>query len=241
MEQIEKIFGLHACISVLNNKKRKISKILCTKDTLKKIQAKIHNQNFIKNVKILKRLDLDNQLKTTIHQGIVVFAEKRKILAFESKINNQKQVLILDSLNDSQNVGSIIRSANLFGIEYIFFNEKNSFSINPILIKAATGAYEKVNLIPVKNLVNLIKTLKENNFWILGLEASAGKKIAEIDKSLRIATILGSENKGIRKLVKENCDFTARIPVLNNDKNLESLNVSNAAAILLYELSRYED
>lgn len=240
MEQIEKIFGLHACISVLNNQKRKISKILCTKDTLKKIQAKVHNQNSIKNVKILKRLELDSHLKTTIHQGIVIFAEKRKILEFESKINNQKQVLILDSLNDSQNVGSIIRSANLFGIKYIFFNEKNSFSINPILIKAATGAYEKVNLIPVKNLINLIKTLKENNFWVLGLEASARKKIAEIDKSLKIATILGSESKGIRKLVKENCDFTARIPIIKNDKNLESLNVSNATAILLYELSRHE-
>ena len=241
MEEIEKIFGIHACISVLNNQNREISKILCTKDVLKKIQAKVNNQKILKNIRILKRQDLDTQLKTTIHQGIVVYTKKRKILQLQSIIKKQKRILILDSLNDSQNVGSIIRSAFLFGIKCIFFNEKKSFSINPILIKAASGAYENINLNPVTNKINLVKTLKKNNFWILGLEASAKKKISEIDKNLKIAIILGSENKGMRKLVKESCDFTAKIPILENERNVDSLNVSNAASIVFYELSRYEN
>ena len=173
LEEIEKIFGIHACISVLNNQNREISKILCTKDVLKKIQAKVNNQKILKNIRILKR---HTQLKTTIHQGIVVYTKKKKILQLQSIIKKQKRILILDSLNDSQNVGSIIRSAFLFGIKCIFFNEKKSFSINPILIKAASGAYENINLIPVTNIINLVKTLKKNNFWILGLEASAKKK-----------------------------------------------------------------
>ena len=92
MEEIEKIFGIHACISVLNNQNREISKILCTKDVLKKIQAKVNNQKILKNIRILKRQDLDTQLKTTIHQGIVVYTKKKKILKIKCII--KKQILL---------------------------------------------------------------------------------------------------------------------------------------------------
>ena len=153
-------------------------------------------------------------------------------------MNNESEILILDSLNDSQNVGSIMRSAYLFGIKYIFFNENNSFSINSTLIKAASGSYENVYLIPVKNIVNFIKDLKKNDFWIFGLDKLGGKKITEIESETKKAIILGSESKGIRKLIKEKCDFLVNIPMLNNDSNIDSLNISNAASILFYELSK---
>ena len=97
-------------------------------------------------------------------------------------MNNEREILILDSLNDSQNVGSIIRSAYLFGIKYIFFNENNSFSINSTLIKAASGSYENVYLIPVKNIVNFIKDLKKNDFWIFGLDKLGGKKLLRLNR-----------------------------------------------------------
>ena len=238
MQDIEKIYGLHACVSVLNNKGRNIIEVLCTDDALQKIRNKINNSKYLDKLKVLNRRELDDRLKTKVHQGIVIFCKKREINFTNKDLYNQREILILDSLNDSQNVGSIIRSAYLFGIQYIFFNAKNSFSINSTLIKAASGSYEKVFLIPVKNIVNLIKELKKNDFWIFGLDNFGSKKITEIEFETKKAIILGSENKGIRKLIKEKCDFLVNIPMLKNDLNIDSLNVSNAASILFYELSK---
>ena len=192
----------------------------------------------IKEFKILNRSDLDKKLKTTIHQGIVVFCYKLELNNEKQLMQNEKNILILDSLIDPQNVGSILRSAYIFGINCIFYNEKNSFSVNEVLIKAASGAYEKVDLIPVKNIVNLIKTLKKYNFWIIGLDKFGESDITTIDKNLKKVLILGSENRGIRDLIKKNCDFLVKIMMQNNDKYIDSLNVSNAAAVLLYELNR---
>ena len=152
---------------------------------------------------------------------------KKERINFTNKyLNNQREILILDSLNDSQNVGSIIRSAYLFGIQYIFFNENNSFSINSTLIKAASGSYENVYLIPLKNIVNFINDLKKNDFWIFGLDKFWWKKkLLRLNRKQK-AIILGSESKGIRKLIKEKCDFLVNIPMLNNDSNIDSLNMS---------------
>ena len=180
MQDIEKIYGLHACISVLNNERRNIIEILCTNDALQKIRNKINNSKYLDKLKVLKRKDLDDKLQTKVHQGIVIFCKKREISFTNKHLYNERDILILDSLNDAQNVGSIIRSAYLFGIQYIFFNDKNSFTINSTLIKAASGSYEKVSLIPVKNIVNLIKDLKRNNFWIFGLDKFGSKKINQV-------------------------------------------------------------
>lgn len=238
LNDIEQIFGIHACISVLNNKKRRIKKIWCTEETFRKIRKNIINEKKIKEIQIYNRSDLDRKLKTTNHQGIVIFCNKLKTSNEIKLIQSEKNILILDSLVDPQNVGSIMRSAYIFGINCIFFNEKNSFSINEVLIKAASGAYEKIELIPVNNIVNLIKILKKNNFWVIGLDKFGKKNITTIDKDIKKALVLGSENKGIRDLIKKNCDFLVKIVMHNNDKHIDSLNVSNAAAVLFYELKR---
>ena len=238
LNDIEKIFGIHACICVLNNKKRKIQKIWCTDEAFRKIKKFVSNKKKIEELKILNRSKLDQKLKTTIHQGIVVFCYKLELKNERKLMQSEKNILILDSLIDPQNVGSIIRSAYIFGINCIFYNEKNSFSVNEVLIKAASGAYEKIELIPVKNIVNLIKTLKKYNFWIIGLDKFGKNDITTIEKNLKKALILGSENRGIRNLIKRNCDFLVKIKMQNNDKFIDSLNVANAAAIFLYELNR---
>ena len=145
-------------------------------------------------------------------------------------------VLILDGLTDSQNVGAIIRSAYLFGIKVIFYSENNSFDINSNLIKASSGSYEKVKLIKVVNLNNLVKTLKSNDYWIIGLDSKSNDLIESIPKNIYKAIIIGSENKGIKKLLRENCDFLVKIPMIENDREIDSLNVSNAASIIFYEM-----
>ncbi len=238
LNNIERIFGVHACISALNNKQRKIQKIWCTEESLIKIKKNVNDKKKIEKVEIFHRTQLDKKLKTTIHQGIVIFCFKLKPENDIKFLNNEKNVLILDSLIDPQNVGAIIRSAYIFGINYIFYNEKNSFTVNEVLIKASSGAYEKIKLIPVMNIVNLIKTLKKYNFWLIGLDKYGKKDITTIDKDMKKALILGSENKGIRNLIKKNCDFLVKILMINNDNHIDSLNVANAATVLFYELNR---
>ena len=157
--------------------------------------------------------------------------EKFKLQSIDA---TEDTILILDSLNDSQNVGAILRSAYLFGIKSIIFNRDNSFEINPFLVKSASGAYEKVKLIEVTNLSRTIETLKNMNFWILGLDLESNNDLESIPKDMKKVIIFGSENKGIRSLIKKKCDYLAKINLPIKDKLIDSLNVSNSVSIVLF-------
>ncbi len=238
MKNIDIIFGLHASISALNNKKRKLIEILCTDDTFKRVD-KILIKHQISNVQFVTRKYLDTILKNKYHQGIMIKSYKLEQRNYDEILESYKSsVLILDSLTDTQNVGSIIRSAYLFGISLIFYNDKNSFDINSSLIKSASGAFEKVNLIKAGNLNNLIEYLKGKKYWIFGLDLKSKMNVSEIPNNLKKVIILGSENKGIRPLIKKNCDHLVKIPMKKNNEIIDSLNISNAAAIMFYELSK---
>ena len=163
-------------------------------------------------------------------------------LNFDEELKkNNSTILILDSLTDSQNVGAIIRSAFLFGISLIIYNENNSFDINSTLIKSASGAYENVRLLKVMNLNNTIKILKNEGYWVVGLDSDSNESLSNVRKDTKKVLILGSEGKGIRDLVKKNCDYLIKIPMVNKNSSVDSLNVSSAASIIFYELSRYEN
>ena len=144
--------------------------------------------------------------------------------------------MILDSLTDSQNVGSIIRSAYLFGVKTILYTKYNSFDVNPFLIKSASGAFENIKLLEITNLNQTIDILKKRDFWIVGLDMNSKKKINTLPKNLKLALILGSENKGIKKLSLDKCDFRVTIQT-KKSKLVDSLNVAHAAAIVLYEVN----
>ena len=232
------IYGIHASLSALNNPNREIISAKCTQQVFEKIHNKISIKENIKKIKIVNRKELDVDLNSSIHQGICIECDALLYRNYQDVIKKDKgeTILILDSLNDSQNVGAIIRSAYLFGIKTIFYNEKKSFSINPILIKAASGAFEKISIYKVNNLNTLIKKLKEENFWIIGIDKNGKDKISDISKSMKKVIVMGSENYGIRYLVKNNCDFTLKIPMTVKDNDIESLNVSCAASIIFYAL-----
>ena len=236
MKNTEIIFGYHAAISAIKNPKRKIHKLLCTEIVFKRNlkYLKKFNNNIIK---FLTREELDKILKTNIHQGIALYCNKIQPTYSLGEIYNEKIIVILDSLSDSQNVGSIIRTSYLFGVKTILFNKKNSFQITPFLIKASSGAFEKVKIIEVTNLVRAISQLKKNGFWVMGLDNNANKSISKISVDLKKAFVLGSEGKGIRDLVKKNCDDLFKINI-NNESVIDSLNVSNSAAVVLYEFSK---
>ena len=175
-------------------------------------------------------------------QGVVLFVNDYEYYMefgefMESLIKEEKStVLVLDGVQDPRNFGAIIRSAETFGVKGIIIPERNSVKINETVIKTSTGAIERVRIIPVTNLTNAIKELKKIDFWVYGAEAS-GKVVYHKEKYPdKTCLILGSEGKGIRKKLKENCDILLNIPMFGK---INSLNVSVAGGILLAEISKY--
>ena len=230
------IFGLHSSLSAITNKNRSIKKIILTEEVLgknKKIFESITNVE----KKILNRKQIDSLTGVKIHQGIVVYADSLPVKAISDIRNEEDLVIILDSLNDPQNVGSIIRTAYAFGVTTIIYSKHNSFEITPFLIKSASGAFENVKLIEVTNLNKTIDFLKKNNFWIVGLDSKSKIEVSSVPKDLKKAVVFGSENKGIKKLILDNCDFKVKVKI-KKDKLIDSLNVSNAAAITLFEFRK---
>ena len=230
------IFGLHSSIAAILNKNRNVKKIILTEEVLRKNNELFDN---IKNIKkqILDRKKIDSLIGEKVHQGIVVYSEKLPEKSISDIQNEEDLVIVLDSLNDPQNVGSIIRTAYTFGVQTIIYSKHNSFEINPFLIKSASGAFEKVKLIEVTNLNKTIEFLKKNNFWIVGLDSKSETGINTVPSDLKKAIVFGSENKGIKKLLLDNCDFRVRINI-KKSKLIDSLNVSNAAAITMYEFRK---
>jgi 23S rRNA (guanosine2251-2'-O)-methyltransferase len=236
-QSVEEIFGIHASRAALKNPRRKVYSIVCTQDFYDNHSYDLKKKN-IEKIQILKRKQIDSLLGFNTHQGVFLkcnFLQNYKIADIK---NNEEIVIMLDSLNDSQNIGSIIRTAYLFGVKTIIYNKDNSFKPNSFMIKSASGSYEKIKLIQVTNLNKTIDFLKKNGFWVIGLDSNSDKTVKTISDNEKKVLIFGSEDKGIRKLIKKNCDFIVKIKTIEKDDDIvDSLNVSNACAIILNQLT----
>ena len=198
--QIDIIMGQHAALAAIENLTRVIISLKCTKEFFEKNKIAIENR-FISKLFIVSRKEIDSEIKNNVHQGILLKCKSLKQIGLEEINKNEKNIVILDSLNDSQNVGSILRTSYLFGIKTIISNKDNSFKINPFLIKSASGAFEKINFIEVINLNRTVDKLKKMGYWIVGFDMNAKSNISEIPKDLKKVLIFGSEGKGIRSLI----------------------------------------
>ena len=235
------IVGKHAVESAIKNSNREKLRLCITKD--KQITHKIKNLT----PEIMPREKISNLIGSSInHQGVALLVKPLKninLLKLIEKYNNKKNILIiLDQITDTKNIGAIIRSAQAFSATAIICQEMNSPKENSLISKSAAGALEHIPLIYVKNISKTLQLLKENNFWSIGLDAKAEYTLKDITRKNKffdnnIALVLGSEGKGIRKLVKKNCDITCKINIINT---LDSLNVSVALAIALYEITSSE-
>jgi 23S rRNA (guanosine2251-2'-O)-methyltransferase len=179
--------------------------------------------------------------EAAVHQGLALEVEPLAEHDLEDVVRHavtavgRAIILVLDQLSDPQNVGAALRSAAAFGALAVVIPLHGAPAITGALAKAASGALESVPLVRVVNLARALDSLKEAGFWICGLDETARDALAELALGERVAIVLGSESSGMRRLVREHCDFLARLPTRAAQP---SLNVSNAAAVALYELIR---
>ncbi len=144
-------------------------------------------------------------------------------------------LLLLDSIQDTHNLGAIIRTAECTGVDGIIITTKNSASVNDTVEKTSAGATSHVKIAQVNNLVSTIEILKQSDYWIVGSKLGKSQNYTTIDYKQPIAIVVGNEEKGIRHLVSEKCDFLAEIPMKGK---IQSLNVSVATGVLLFEVLR---
>jgi len=179
-------------------------------------------------------------IQNTNAQGIAAIKPAYKFHSLDdiisvSKSSSNPLILILDSIQDTHNVGALLRTAECSGVNGIIVTKHNSAPINATVVKTSAGATEHVKIAQVNNLANTIKVLKDNGFWIVGTSLDNAKPYTEVDFRIPISLIVGNEEKGIRKLTADKCDFLVKIPMAGK---LQSLNVSVATGILLFEVMR---
>jgi 23S rRNA (guanosine2251-2'-O)-methyltransferase len=179
-------------------------------------------------------------------QGVAAKIPEFRYSTLEEVIANSKKniyplLLVLDSIQDPRNVGAILRTAECSNVGGIILTKHNSASINETVVKTSAGAAEHLKICLINNLSNTIKELKDSQFWIIGSslensdEGKPLKNYNELDYKMPVALIIGNEEQGIRRITAQNCDILVKIPMLGK---IQSLNVSVASGILLFEILR---
>ena len=230
-----KIYGKNVAIEKLNSNS-KIKKIYLSDNfNDMKILSLIKQKNI--NTEILNKKELD-KMCNGLHQGIIMEVEDIKTYDLDSTISSIDKeyplIVILDHIEDPHNFGAIIRSCEAFGVDAIIIPNDRSVDITSTVVKVSVGTIEKVKIIKVVNLNNTIKKLKEYGYWIVGTDME-GVAYTQIDYKTKIAIVIGNEGKGISRLVGENCDYLAKIPMKGT---VNSLNASVACGIFLSEINR---
>ena len=232
------VYGYNNCLSLLLEADYKIISIQILEEKKSVFSQKIDFQKHSKLIHFLSKKDFYKKFDNIRSQGIVIYFEGPIIRKFDNyKLENQNScLLILDQIEDPQNAGQIIRTAECAGINGIIFPSHNSFKLTNTIINISQGAFVNMHLYEVTNISTTILELKKNDYWIIGIENSIDSKLwSELDYSGNIAIVVGSEGKGIRKKVIDHCDFLGNIPMQGNTN---SLNVSAAVSAVLFERLR---
>ena len=237
------IYGLNNAISILSSKKYLINDIIIMKGGIADLDSKI-NKYISKekyNIRYLNKNDFLSKYSNKHSQGIAIHFSAIFLQDFESEDFTKKNIcyIIIDQINDPQNLGQIIRTCECAGIDGIILPKHGSVHITNTVLQVSQGAFENINLFIVTNIKNTIDELKSNGFWIIGMENGIdSKQWYDMDYRKKIAIVFGSESKGIRKLVKESCDFLSTISMKGKTN---SLNVSASISAIVFERQRQLD
>jgi 23S rRNA (guanosine2251-2'-O)-methyltransferase len=237
------LIGVNPIVEKLKTSPEEISLILLTRGNLRPILKSIESdaQRLKIPISYLEANELDHLAQRRGHQGVLArvrtysyssFAQLEEILASKP---SPERILILDGITDPRNFGAILRTAEAVGVRHIIVPKDRSVGITPTVYKASAGAISYLRVYRVTNLRRAISSLKTKGFWIVGLDADANQDYHGQHYPKRLGIVLGSEGRGIRRLISKECDYLVRIPMKGK---LSSLNVSVAGAVFLYEVLR---
>ena len=235
------VVGKHAVIEALKNPSRKVLRVFLTEESKKNIHRESQNQNLLKDIKVYfknkKELDKYTGNEDILHQGYVAELEHLDNLSLKEFIKNKSDLTFacLDEVTDPRNIGSIIRSAASFKLDGIIVKERHFPDESKLMYKSASGCIEHINIFKVSNINTTLKFLREKNFWVYGFAAKSKKKFTEIEWKGNNILLFGSEGFGIKKHTEKYTDFLVKIEI--NEK-IESLNISNSAAIVFHHLMK---
>ncbi len=235
------IVGKHAVTEALKNPQRKVLRVFLTEESKKNIHRESPNKNLLKDVKIYfktkKELDKYCKNEQILHQGYIAEIEhiENEILKEFIKKKNNITFVCLNEVTDPRNIGSIIRSAASFKIDGIIVKERHFPKESKLMYKSASGCLEHINIFQVSNINTTLKFLREKNFWVYGFDSKGEKDFTEIEWKGNNILLFGSEGFGLKKNTEKYTDFLIKIKI---NKNIESLNISNAAAIVFHHITK---
>ncbi|MZQ83392.1 23S rRNA (guanosine(2251)-2'-O)-methyltransferase RlmB [Paenibacillus sp. 5J-6] len=238
----EYIGGKHSVMEAIRAG-RTINKIWIAENAQKQFAGPIVAE--AKNLGILVQFTdkrkLDQMVEGLQHQGVIAqvaayeYVEVEDILAKAKALGQDPFILILDEIEDPHNLGSILRTADCTGVHGVIIPKRRSVGLTATVSKTSAGAVEYVPVARVTNISQTIEQLKEQGVWVAGTDVTAAQDVYKANFSMPIALVIGNEGKGVGRLIKERCDFLVKLPMAGN---VNSLNASVAAGVLMYEVVR---
>ncbi|MYL35910.1 23S rRNA (guanosine(2251)-2'-O)-methyltransferase RlmB [Pontibacillus yanchengensis] len=237
----EWILGKNAVLESLKSG-RAINKIMVSEQMQQQASQQIHKQAKEHGIQVQKvpKKKLD-QLVDGNHQGVIAsvaaytYSELEDIFQKAKDKDEAPFILILDEIEDPHNLGSILRTADAAGVHGVIIPKRRSVGLTGTVAKTSTGAIEYIPVVRVTNIARTIEELKEEHVWVVGTDAKGDEDFRQLQGDMPIALVIGSEGKGISRLVKEKCDWTVHLPMVGH---VTSLNASVAASLLMYEVHR---
>lgn len=175
---------------------------------------------------------LERQSGTSRHQGVLAVLSPISYSSLEDLLRSNLLVLV-DGVEDPRNLGALMRTAEAVGVGGILIPDRHSCGVTDTVVRASAGAAFHLKICQIGNVVQTLKHLKESGFWVIGLDAEGEISPRSLDPELRLVVVVGGEDRGLRRLVKEHCDYRVKLPM---EGKVNSLNLSVAASVLLYEI-----
>ncbi len=242
----EKIYGRKPVLEAIRSGQRGITRVYLLQGSRDNALDQIETHAKARNIPVSleTRHRMDTMAPNQNHQGVIAVAEDFKYADLQDVLDiarDKKEpafILLLDEIEDPHNLGAIIRSADAAGVHGVVIPKNRAVGVNATVLKSSAGASEHVTTVQIANLNDAIKKLKEAGVWVVGTDIDTNKNFYEYDYRQPVAIIIGNEGRGLRRLVKENCDELVKIPMAGK---MSSLNASVASALMLFEVTRQRE
>ena len=239
----EILAGPHAILEALRAGRRRLRRILLARQDVAGITESVLELARARGlpVEVRPRAELDRLVAGGVHQGIAAeagpfpYRSPEEIVARSRQGNEPGFLVVLDGVQDPQNLGGIVRTVDAAGAHGLLLPRDRTASVTPAAVRASAGATEHVSIARVTNLATFLAWVKGEGFWVVGADPNAGRDLYTVDLTVPLVLVIGSEERGLRPLVKSRCDLSVRIPLRGR---VASLNASVAAAVCLFEVVR---